>query len=174
MESKIKTKSHLWVGIALVSAITISTSYSLVTFAQSTMNSKKDVIITEPQKLAELNFEEEAVHKATDEMIFPVAMTADQAEPFIKLAIDAFKAQGIKLPEDDYWISTKYIDNGSKDVQVDWYPNSFDGIGPMDMINDKVYVVYFTNTNLINGTGDIANLQILEKGDIESASSSIN
>jgi hypothetical protein len=49
-------------------------------------------------------------------------------------------------------------------VQIDWYPDSFDGLGPVNFIKDKVYFVYFTHADLNKGTGDVQNVRVIEKG----------
>lgn len=169
---KAKVKSGLL--LTVMCALVILSSFSISVIAQSQVDSKKDVVITEAQPPKDLNHQEFSMNQqdSQTEMVFPVNMTQEQAYPFIKAAEEVFKAKDIRLPESGYWISSKYINNASKDIQIDWYPDSFSGIGPMNNINDKVYFVYFTNADLDKGTGVVQNVDVIEKGGIPYASSS--
>ncbi|PZE19697.1 hypothetical protein [Paenibacillus xerothermodurans] len=171
--NKVKKKAGVLLSLAALGALAIVSSHSLVSYAQSTMDSKKNVVMTEAQPPKDLVSEETAKPATQPEvsnkdtgtaMVFPVAMSKEQAEPFIQAAKQAFKAKNIELPDSGYWISSRYVDNNTQDVQIDWYPNSFDGLGPVNFIKDKVYFVYFTNADLNKGTGDVQNVRVIEKG----------
>ncbi|MEJ8546303.1 hypothetical protein [Brevibacillus borstelensis] len=170
---KQKRKAGLWPTVTVMGALVAGSCFSLVAFAESSIDSKKDVVITEAQPPKEMAAKAEGKQPASQsqpslpedtEMVFPVNMDRKQADPFIKAAQEAFKTKNITLPKSGYWISSKYMDNKTKDVQIDWYPDSFDGLGPMNFIDDKVYFVYFTNVDLEKGTGSIQQVSVIEKG----------
>ncbi|RNB78097.1 hypothetical protein EDM59_30160 [Brevibacillus nitrificans] len=181
METSKKTsrKSRLMLGLAVMGTLAVASSFSIATYAQSVVESKMNVVMTEAAPPKELDGKEIAAHapkqqnlQAESQMVFPSAMSKEQAEPFIKAATEAFKSRKIELPQHGYWISSKYIDNESKDVQIDWYPNSFDGIGPMNNMEDKVYFVYFTKADLQKGTGEIQTVRVIEQDEMPAATSS--
>ncbi|MED2253534.1 MULTISPECIES: hypothetical protein [Brevibacillus] len=183
METSKKTtrKSRLLLGLAAIGTLAVASSFSVATYAQSVLDGKMNVVMTEAAPPKELEGKETVADaskqqnaQAESQMVFPTAMSKEQAEPFIKAATEAFKARKIELPQHGYWISSKYIDNESKDVQIDWYPNSFDGIGPMNDIEGKVYFVYFTKADLQKGTGEIQTVRVIEQGGMPTAASSAN
>ncbi|WP_052759685.1 hypothetical protein [Paenibacillus sp. DMB20] len=106
--------------------------------------------------------------KATGEegkMIFPTGMTDEQAAPFIQSALKALKEKGINVPEQGYWVSSKYFEKGTGEVEINWYPNSWDGIGPVNLIEGTVYFVHFNHADLSRGTGEIDTVRAIQEGD---------
>lgn len=113
--------------------------------------------------------------KAADEegkMVFPTGMTDEQAAPFIQSALKALKEKGISVPEQGYWISSNYFDKGTGEVEINWYPNSWNGIGPVNLIEGTVYYVHFNNADLRRGTGEIDTVRAIQEGDWSLPSSS--
>ncbi|MGG4450525.1 hypothetical protein HPY28_26410 [Brevibacillus sp. HB1.2] len=158
---KIKIKSHgFMLSLVVIGILGVAAFFSPAAFGPAVLDSKKDVIITEASPPANVENEETTL-KQNDEKNknFFDPLTKEQAAPFIRIAREAFVAQGMAPPETGYWISST-VTKGRNDVEISWYPNGV-VFGQETKIKEKVYYALFYNADVDKGVGKMVELGVV-------------
>ncbi|MDC0762033.1 hypothetical protein POF51_15100 [Brevibacillus sp. AG] len=158
---KIKIKSHgFMLSLVVIGILGVAAFFSPAAFGPAVLDSKKDVIMTEASPPANVENEETTL-KQNDEKNknFFDPLTKEQAAPFIRMAREAFVAQGMAPPETGYWISST-VTEGKNHVDIIWYP---DGVvfGEENKIKEKVYYALFFNADVEKGVGKMVELEVI-------------
>lgn len=154
-QSKMKAGALL----AVTAALMVVSSFSLSAFAQSTLDSKQNVVLSESQPPKSPDGQT-SVENARQETkggleIIPVGMTQEQAERYVKTATEKFNASPKSpLPQTGYRIKCQF-ENSSGYVTVTWLPNSYNDLEPLGTHTEKIYFVTFKNADLTDGTDDV-------------------
>ncbi|ASJ55164.1 hypothetical protein BP422_17375 [Brevibacillus formosus] len=159
---KIKMKSHVFRLILVVIGILgLAAFFSPASFGPAVLDSKKDVIMTEASPPTSLENKEIAWKQSREQNknSYNHPLTKEQAAPFIRMAKEAFEAQGMAPPETGYWISST-VTEGRNHVDIIWYP---DGVvfGEEYKIKEKVYYALFYNADVEKGVGKMVELEVI-------------
>ncbi|GED57491.1 hypothetical protein ABER61_09130 [Brevibacillus formosus] len=158
---KIKIKSHgFMLSLVVIGILGAAAFFSPAAFGPAVLDSKKDVIMTEASPPANVENEETTL-KQNDEKNknFYDPLTKEQAAPFIRIAREAFVAQGMAPPETGYWISST-VTKGRNHVEISWYPNGV-VFGQETKIKEKVYYALFYNADVDKGVGKMVELGVV-------------
>ncbi|MGK5507172.1 hypothetical protein [Brevibacillus formosus] len=159
---KIKMKSHGFrLSLVVIGILGLASFFSPAAFGPAVLDSKKDVIMTETSPPANLETKEITWKQSHEQSkkSFDRLLTKDQAAPYIRMAREAFDAQGMPTPETGYWISST-VTEGKNHVDIIWYPNGV-VFGQESKIKEKVYYALFYNADVDKGVGKMVELEVI-------------
>ncbi|MGK5507173.1 hypothetical protein [Brevibacillus formosus] len=176
-----KMKLGLWLSIGVMGVLALALSFSPTTFGLAEINKNKDVIKTETtasNTLEPNKGEEQQDKKKTDNptptkessvKLIRTDFSKEEREPFVKLATDAFIANHIDLPDNNYRLSfSSETSEDTTTAEIWWHPKREEGAERPLIGLGESYFVDLTDVDLQKGTGTIKEIKICIRRDIVS------
>ncbi len=176
-----KIKLGVWLSIGVIGTLALALSYSPATFGLAEINKSKDVIKTETtaSNTFQPKEDEEQQEKKKNDNPKPTKESSvslslndfskEQREPFVKLATDAFIANHIDLPDNNYELDIfGDISEETTTAEIWWHPKVKAGAERPFRGLQESYFVNLTDVDLEKGTGTIKEIEICIRRDIAS------
>lgn len=175
--NQIHKSQRFWFTLAAMGVMAAVSSFSPATFGQAEFNKKKDVINTEDEAPKMVNHPVQASESgdvsaltydnagSTIVIRSSSPFSDEQKKLFLKLAKEAFIAQGIEPPANSYKVEFDMVTRNDvvTYVEISWYPQNYNGDQPAIYNLGKSYYMKFSNVEVEKGTGTMQMIEIFER-----------